>query len=105
VSESSEALLDDIDGLLSAMETLRVHRPRVVIHGSIGMGQGYIGSAALHHLEGYHIQSLELGGLMGDSTRVSIPLCEFIELLTVRSRLQKLPLSNCSSRRRGISLL
>lgn len=35
------------------------------------MGQAYIGSAALHHLEGHHIQSLELGALMSDSTRVS----------------------------------
>jgi len=35
------------------------------------MGQAYIGAAALHHLEGYHVQSLELGTLMSDSTRVS----------------------------------
>lgn len=53
-----------------AMQTLRVYRPRVAIHGAIGMGQGYIGAAALHHLEGYHVQSLELGSLMSDSTRV-----------------------------------
>lgn len=52
------------------METLRVYRPRVVLHGSPGMGQAYIGAAALHHLEGYHIQTLDLGSLMGDSTRV-----------------------------------
>ena len=55
-----------------AMRTLRVYRPRVVIHGPLGMGQTYIGSAALHHLEGHHIQSLELGTLMSDSTRVSL---------------------------------
>lgn len=54
-----------------AMQTLRVYRPRVIIHGPVGMGQGYIGAAALHHLEGYHVQSLELGTLMSDSTRVS----------------------------------
>jgi len=36
------------------------------------MGQGYIGAAALHHLEGYHVQSLELGTLMSDSTRVRV---------------------------------
>ena len=52
------------------MQMLRVYRPRVVIHGPVGMGQGYIGAATLHHLEGYHVQSLELGTLMGDSTRV-----------------------------------
>ena len=52
------------------MQTLRVYRPRVIIHGPLGMGQAYIGAAALHHLEGYHVQSLELGTLMNDSTRV-----------------------------------
>jgi hypothetical protein len=30
-----------------------------------------VAGAALHHLEGYHIQSLELGNVMNDSTRVS----------------------------------
>jgi hypothetical protein len=40
------------------------------------MGQAYIGAAALHHLEGYHMQSLELGTLMSDSTRVSY-MCSF----------------------------
>jgi len=54
------------------MQTLRVYRPRVIIHGPIGMGQGYIGAATLHHLEGYHVQSLELGTLMSDSTRVCL---------------------------------
>jgi hypothetical protein len=53
------------------METLRVYRPRLVLHGQSGMGQGYIGAAALHYLEGYHVQNLDLGTLMGDSTRVS----------------------------------
>lgn len=57
--------------LISAMETLRVYRPRVILHGPVGMGQTYVGPAALHHLEGYHVQSLELGTLMSDSTRVS----------------------------------
>lgn len=52
------------------METLRIYRPRVIMHGPIGMGQSYVGAAVLHHLEGYHVQSLELGVLMGDSTRV-----------------------------------
>ncbi len=54
------------------METLRVYRPRILIHGDVGMGQNYIGAAALHHLEGYHIQTLELGTLLGDSTRVCV---------------------------------
>jgi SpoVK/Ycf46/Vps4 family AAA+-type ATPase len=54
------------------METLRVYRPRLVLHGPAGMGQGYLGAAALHHLEGYHVQTLDLGTLLGDSTRVSL---------------------------------
>ncbi|KAG9085522.1 hypothetical protein FRC07_013358, partial [Ceratobasidium sp. 392] len=52
-----------------AMETLRVHRPRILLHGSSGMGHGYVGAAVLHYLEGYHVQSMDLATLMGDSTR------------------------------------
>ena len=58
------------DGPLLAMETLRVFRPRVLIHGPSGMGQNYIATAALHHLEGFSVQNLDLGTLLGDSTRV-----------------------------------
>ncbi|KAF5371995.1 hypothetical protein D9615_008134 [Tricholomella constricta] len=73
-----EAMFEDDDGeegaleremLMQSMQTLRVYRPRVVVHGPEGMGQGYVGAAALHHLEGYHIQTLELATLMSDSTR------------------------------------
>lgn len=53
------------------METLRVYRPRIVLHGPSGMGQQYVGTATLHHLEGYHVQNLDPGTLMGDATRVS----------------------------------
>ncbi len=56
--------------LTAAMETLRVYRPRVVLHGAIGMGQGYVAAAAIHHLESFHVQSLDLANLMSDSTRV-----------------------------------
>lgn len=52
------------------MESLRIYRPRIVVHGPPGMGQGYLAAAVLHHLEGYHVQSLDLGSLMNDSTRV-----------------------------------
>lgn len=48
------------------------------------MGQQYIGAAALHHLEGFHIQTLDLGSLMGDSTRVST----VTNLLSVLSNLE-----------------
>ena len=50
---------------------MRTYRPRVLIHGPNGMGQGYIGPAVLHHLEGFHVQTLDLGTIVGDSTRVS----------------------------------
>lgn len=52
------------------METQRVYRPRLLVHGTAGMGQAFIGAAALHHLEGVHVQSLDLGTLFSDSTRV-----------------------------------
>ncbi|KAI6155960.1 AAA-domain-containing protein [Pisolithus tinctorius] len=55
--------------IMQAMETMRVFRPRVIIHGPAGMGQAHIGAAALYHLEGCHVQTLDLGTLMGDSTR------------------------------------
>ncbi|KAI9512741.1 AAA-domain-containing protein [Russula earlei] len=57
--------------MLQSMETLRVYRPRIIIHGPVGVGQNYIGTAALHHLEGYHVQNLDLGTLLSDSTRTS----------------------------------
>ncbi|KAI6119221.1 AAA-domain-containing protein, partial [Pisolithus croceorrhizus] len=55
--------------LMQSMETMRVFRPRVIIYGPAGMGQAHIGAAALYHLEGCHVQTLDLGTLMGDSTR------------------------------------
>ncbi len=57
----------------SALDKLRIFRPRILVHGSAGMGQAYLGPAVLHHLEAFHVQSLDLGSLMGDSTRVSSP--------------------------------
>ena len=74
-----------------------MYRPRVVLHGPAGMGQAYIGAAALHHLEGFHIQTLDLGSLMGDSTRV----CNFdiyfdLSITDILFRLSKLEFSNCS---------
>lgn len=59
---------------LLEMDSLRVYRPRVVLYGEHSMGQSYVGAAALHHLEGCHVQTLDLGSLMGDSTRVSFSL-------------------------------
>lgn len=68
--ESNEGALER-ELMMQSMETLRVYRPRVVLYGSVGMGQEYVAAAVLHHLEGYHVQSLDLGTLMGDSTRTT----------------------------------
>jgi len=67
-----------------AMETLRIYRPRIAIHGPVGMGQNYIGTATLHHLEGYHVQNLDLGTLLSDSTRVClhVAVAEFILIIS-----------------------
>lgn len=62
------------------MEKLRVYRPRVALYGSPGMGQTFVAGAILHHLEGYHVQTLDLGSLLGDSARVcNAPLCSFTQ--------------------------
>ena len=57
--------------VITAFETLRVYRPRLVICGKPSMGQNFVGPAVLQHLEGFHVQSLELSALVGDATRVS----------------------------------
>lgn len=57
--------------LLKRLEASRVHRPRLLIAGEAGNGQQYLGSAVLNHLEGFNIQSLDLGQLFGDSTRTA----------------------------------
>lgn len=57
------------------METLRVHRPRIILVGSSGLGQSYVAAATLHHLEGFHVQTLDIANLMSDSTRVRATLC------------------------------
>ena len=54
----------------TALDKLRPFRPRILVYGPAGSGQAYLGPAILHHLEGYHVQSLDLGSLMGDSTMV-----------------------------------
>ncbi|AEO69440.1 uncharacterized protein THITE_2119849 [Thermothielavioides terrestris NRRL 8126] len=47
-------------------ERCRIFRPRLLIAGVPGMGQNYLASAILHHLEGVHVQTLDLGTLLGD---------------------------------------
>jgi len=81
--------------IIIAMNTLRVYRPRMLLHGAIGMGQSYIGAAALHQLEGFHIQSLELGALMSDSTRVCFHIVIPRKATQTITRLLRLLLFNC----------
>lgn len=88
ITPLEEAMLedfDDADGGFARLEatkefqTSRVFRPRLLVYGAPGMGQQYIGAAILHHLEGYHIQSFDLGTLLIDSTRT--PEAMIIQLL------------------------
>ncbi|KAJ7165878.1 AAA-domain-containing protein [Mycena filopes] len=69
---------------MQTMASLRVYRPRVILHGTAGMGQTFVGAAALHHLEGYHVQSLELGALLSDSTRT--PEAAIVQLFVEAKR-------------------
>ena len=71
------------NNLALAMETLRIYRPRIALHGPAGMGQNYIGTATLHHLEGYHVQNLDLGTLLSDSTRVCLHVANAEFVLTI----------------------
>lgn len=47
----------------------------MLIGGEEGMGQGYIGAAILHHLEGFHVQGLDLATLVADSGRSMEAAC------------------------------
>ncbi|KAL2015855.1 hypothetical protein VTK56DRAFT_4688 [Thermocarpiscus australiensis] len=47
-------------------ERSRIFRPRLLISGVPGMGQSYLASAILHHLEGVHVQTMDLATLLGD---------------------------------------
>jgi hypothetical protein len=49
----------------------------------MAMGQNYVGAAALHFLEGYHIKSLELGTLIEDSTGVRRSLVILVGLVLI----------------------
>lgn len=60
-------LLTGLLSRLAALEKLRIYRPRLVIHGHKGMGQRFIGAALLHHLEGYHVQNLDIASLFGQN--------------------------------------
>ena len=59
----------------TAFEQLRVFRPRLIVCGEPGIGQSYVGAAVLHHLEGFHVQTLDLATLVSDSTRTMEASC------------------------------
>ncbi|KAK5990030.1 ATPase histone chaperone YTA7 [Cladobotryum mycophilum] len=54
------------EALHQEFERSRVFRPRFLIAGAHGMGQGYISSAILHYFEGIHVQNFDLPSLLGD---------------------------------------
>jgi len=58
------------ENLLQDFDKSRVFRPRLLITGVSGMGQGYLAAAILHHLERVHVQKLDLASVLGDG-RVS----------------------------------
>ncbi|EGW31090.1 uncharacterized protein SPAPADRAFT_52267 [Spathaspora passalidarum NRRL Y-27907] len=55
--------------LLRSLDTSRIFKPHLLISGPRGNGQQYLGAAILNHLEGFQIQSLDLGNMFGDVTR------------------------------------
>ncbi|KAK6511140.1 hypothetical protein TWF481_000062 [Arthrobotrys musiformis] len=55
--------------MLKDFENTRVFKPRLLVHGPQGMGQGYLGAALLHQFEGVHVQTVNLPVLMGDPAK------------------------------------
>ncbi|KAL9613520.1 MAG: hypothetical protein Q9167_001962 [Letrouitia subvulpina] len=58
-----------IERMQQEFERSRVFRPRLLIKGISGMGQQYLASALLNHLEGIFVQSFDLATLLSDSSR------------------------------------
>jgi SpoVK/Ycf46/Vps4 family AAA+-type ATPase len=61
------------EALQQEFERSRVFRPRFIMYGAHGMGQGYLSAAILHYLEGVHVQNFDLPSLLSDG-RVRLPL-------------------------------
>lgn len=67
--------INDEDGgfakqqLLKNLENSRICRPHLLISGNEGNGQQYLSAAVLNHLEGFQVQSLDLGTMFGEPTR------------------------------------
>lgn len=74
-------------------ERARIFRPRLLIAGPSGMGQGYIAAAVLHYFEGVHLQKFDLPTLVGDG-RVSgltfpVPLLPLLLLIIPRQPIEQ----------------
>ncbi|RVX74547.1 hypothetical protein B0A52_01673 [Exophiala mesophila] len=83
-----EAQYEDVDHgrgfgkekMQQVFESSRVFRPRLLIHGRVGMGQHYLAAALLNHFEGLHVQAFDLPTLLSDTT--SSPEATIIRLFT-----------------------
>lgn len=64
------------ENMVQAFERSRTFRPRLLLIGTAGMGQGYLAAAILHHFEGVHIQSFDLPVLLGDGRVSNRMLCQ-----------------------------
>ncbi|KAG7666198.1 YTA7 [[Candida] subhashii] len=67
--------------ILKNLESSRICRPHLLIGGAPGSGQQYLAQAILNYLEGFQVQSLDMGTIFGDPTRTpdSIVVQAFIE--------------------------
>lgn len=61
------------ENLQQDFDKSRIFRPRLLITGVPGMGQGYIAAAVLHHFERVHVQNLDLATVLGDGRVSSYP--------------------------------
>ncbi|KAJ9155018.1 AAA-domain-containing protein [Pleurostoma richardsiae] len=69
------------ENLHQDFERARVFRPRLLIAGLPGMGQGYLSSAILHHFERVHVQNFDLATLLGDGRPVEqVIVSHFVEV-------------------------
>lgn len=69
------------EAMAQEFERCRIFRPRLLITGHPGMGQAYLAAAVLHHLEGVHVQTMDLGSLMGDGRPLEqVIVSKFVEV-------------------------
>ncbi|KAJ5082025.1 hypothetical protein N7532_011068 [Penicillium argentinense] len=52
--------------MMEEFDRARVFRPRFLVRGARGMGQGHLTAAILHQFEGLNVQSFDLPTLLGD---------------------------------------